>query len=99
MTNLPSNHEQQSRIDATEFNDNDQLDLRASNLAAARHAIVEATKVEQEQQPSYTQEIRRLARELMRFRNEYDANTFNLHEDEVDQNTSHLTKDQFDLTA
>ena len=99
QNNLPPNYDQPSRIDATEFNDNDQLDLHASNLAAARQAIAEATKTEQEQRPTYTQEIRLLARELMRFRNEYDANTFNLHEDEMDQNTSHLTKDQFDLTA
>ena len=101
--NLSPNGDQSARAEATWFNNDPEadtrIDLHASNLAAARQAISEATKVEQEQQPTCTQEIRRLARELMRFRSEYDTNTFNLHEDEMDQNTSHLTKDQFDLTA
>lgn len=99
QNNLPPNYDQSSRVDATQFNDNDQLDLHASNLAAAREAIVQATRPEQVQELQFIQELRREARELIRFRNEYDANTFNLHEDDIDQNTSHLTKDQFDLAA
>jgi hypothetical protein len=98
--------QQSSRVDATLFDDNDtRIDLHASNLAqvaqiaAAREAIVHATKPEQLTELPFIKELRREGRELKRFRSEYDANTFNLHEDETDQNAAHLTQDKFDLAA
>jgi len=99
QNNLPPNHDQPSRVDATEFSDNDQLDLHASTLAAAREAIAQATRIEQVQELQFIQELRSEGLELKRFRKEYDANTINLHEDENDQTASYLSKDKFDLAA